>query len=123
MAKRTLNFDNFMVEQKQEPIVVTVYGEDYKVKPQIPAIVMVTLARAETESMGNQEAVQMIFRAGDAMFGAETINKFCAKGMEAGQLLDLIKRLFDVINGKGVDDDEEEMDDEGGMASGSKAKK
>ena len=41
---RTLNFDNFMSEKNQEPVLVTVYGKEYQVKPEIPASVSISEA-------------------------------------------------------------------------------
>ena len=126
MAKRTLNFDNFMEEKNQEPIMVTVFGKEYPVKPQIPAIVMVTLARTNDSSISEFEATRMLLSAGDQLFGKEAINEFCEKGMQSDQLINLIKMVFETINGKDVDgDDVDELSDEDGMvsASGLKAKK
>lgn len=125
MANRTLNFDNFMTEKKQDPIMVTVFGKEYAVKPEIPAIVMVTLARTNESTMSESEAAMMIMNAGDVMFGREAINEFCARGMRSDQLVTLIKMVFEMINGKDVDgDDVEEISDEDGMISaGGKAKK
>ena len=125
MAKRTLNFDNFMAEKKQEPIGVTVFGKEYEIKPEIPAIVMVTLARTNETSLSESEAAMMILNAGDVMFGKEAINEFCSKGMRSDQLVNLIKMVFEMINGKDVDgDDVEDLSDEDGMeAAGKRAKK
>lgn len=125
MASRTLNFDNFMTEKKQEPIMVTVFGKEYPVKPEIPAIVMVTLARTNDTAISEFEATQMMIRAGDALFGKEIVDEFCSKGMQASQLIELIKMVFETINGKDVDgDDVEELSDEDGMVStNSRAKK
>ena len=126
MNNRTLNFDNFMTEKKQEPIMVTVFGKEYPVQPEIPAIVMVTLARTNDTSMTDSDAAMMIINAGDILFGKETINDFCAKGMRADQLVQLIKMVFELINGKDVDgDDVEDIGDEDGMvsSSGNRAKK
>lgn len=125
MANRTLNFDNFMVEKKQEPIMVTVFGKEYPVKPEIPAVVMVTLARTNDTNISEFEATQMMIRAGDAMFGKTVVDEFCRNGMQASQLIELIKMVFETINGKDVDgDDVEELSDEDGMiATSSKGKK
>ena len=125
MAGRTLNFDNFMVEKNQEPIMVTVFGKEYPVKPQIPAVVMVTLARTNDTSISEFEATKMLLNAGDILFGRDAISEFCAKGMQSEQLIQLIKMVFETINGKDVDgDDVEEMSDEDSMVSTpSKAKK
>lgn len=122
---RTLNFDNFMTEKNEEPIKVTVYGKEYPVKPEIPAVVMVTLARTNESSISDFEATKMLLNAGDVLFGHEAINEFCAKGMRADQLIALIKAVFEAINGKDVDgDDVETISDEDGMVSANnKAKK
>lgn len=125
MANRTLNFDNFMVEKKQEPIMVTVLGKEYAVKPEIPAIVMVTLARTNDTSISDFEATKMMLNAGDVLFGKDAVNEMCANGLQADQLITLIKMVFETINGKDVDgDDAEDISDEDGMVSTSnKAKK
>lgn len=125
MAKRTLNFDNFMEEKTQEPIMVTVFGKEYPVKPKIPAIVMVNLARTNDSTISDSDAARIMLKAGDQLFGEEAMNEFCAKGMDADQIINLIKMVFEVINGKDIDgDDVEELDDESGMvATGEKAKK
>lgn len=126
MSSRTLNFDNFMVEKKQDPIIVTVFGKEYPVKPEIPAVVMVTLARTNDTNISDFEATQMMIRAGDALFGKSVVDEFCRNGMQASQLIELIKMVFETINGKDVDgEDVEDISDEDGMvsANGNKAKK
>ena len=67
----------------------------------------------------------MLLNAGDVLFGKEAISEFCAKGMQSDQLINLIKMVFETINGKDVDgDDVEELSDEDSMVStSSKAKK
>jgi hypothetical protein len=87
---------------------------------------MVALARTNESTISDSEAAMMIIRAGDVMFGKKAVNEFCEKGMRADQLVDLIRKCFDMINGKNVDgEDVEEISDEDGMtaASGNKAKK
>ena len=124
MSKRTLNFDNFMMEKKEDPIEVTVFGEVYKVKPEVPAIVPVMMARSN-EEMSEADASMMVLRAGDIMFGKNNIEKFCEKGMSVNDLGLLIRKVFDMINGTGLDDDDTEtLSDEAGMVTvDKKAKK
>ena len=123
MSKRILNFDNFMAEKDEEPIIVRVYGEEYKVRPEIPAIVPVMMARSN-EEMSEGDASRMVLRAGDILFGEENINKFCKKGMSIENLGSLIRQVFDMINGKSVDDDDAEtLSDEDGMVAQNQAKK
>ena len=123
MSKRILNFDNFMLEKDEEPIIVRVYGEEYKVRPEIPAIVPVMMARSN-EEMSENDASRMVLRAGDMLFGEDNINKFCKKGMSIENLGILIRKVFDMINGKSVDDDDAEtLSDEEGMVAQNQAKK
>lgn len=116
MARRTLNFDNFMSEKKTEYVTVTVYGKAYKIKQQIPAIVPVMMARAD-ESTAQGEVMLAVLRAGDIIFGKDTINEFTEKGMSADELAALIQQTFSLISntdvdGDDVDDDTAEYDDE-----------
>ena len=118
MSRKTLNFDSFMVEKKQDPIIVTVFGKDYMVKPRIPAIVMVTLARASESHVSEMDAAKMLLQAGDILFGKDAINEFCRSGITNDQLVELIRKVFEMINGKDVDgEDGDEMSDEDGMVS------
>ncbi len=124
MKNRVLDFDNFMAEKNEEPIVVRVYGEEYKVKPEIPAIVPVMMARSN-EEMSETDASRMVLRAGDILFGKKAIDHFCEMGMSVENLGSLIRTVFDRINGKGIDDDDSETisDEDGMVAAGSKGKK
>lgn len=124
MKNRVLDFDNFMAEKNEEPIVVRVYGEEYKVKPEIPAIVPVMMARSN-EEMSETDASRMVLRAGDILFGKKAIDHFCEMGMSVENLGSLVRTVFDRINGKGIDDDDSETisDEDGMVAAGNKAKK
>lgn len=123
MKTRMLDFDAFMAERKKEPIIVRIFGEEYQVKPEIPAIVPVMMARAN-EEMSDQETSRLVLQAGDILFGKENIMKLCEKGIGVEDLGTLIRQIFDMINGKGLDEDEEELTDEDGMtAPVKKAKK
>lgn len=110
---KVLNFDNFMSEKKRETIAVTVMGKQYTVPMEIPAIVPVMMARAES---ANDPAAntRMVMRAADAMFGEKNVNQMCMDGLSAANLATLVQQLFKQINeGSSDDDDEvEELTDE-----------
>ena len=110
---KVVNFDNFMQEHEDRYMDVVVFGDTYSVRMQIPAIVPVMMARAE-ESLNPAESTRMVMRAADAMFGAESVNTMCRKGMTARNLAALIERVFAEINGTGEDDEAQELDDEAG---------
>lgn len=125
MANRTLNFDNFMAEKKAEYIDVTVFGKQYKVKREIPAIMPIMMARAN-ESTKREEVMLSILRAGDIMFGEKAIDTFCENGMSSDMLAELIQQTFNMISSEDVDGDdldEETFDDESGKVVSAKGKK
>lgn len=109
---KVLNFDKFMSEKNRETINVTVHGKEYIVPYEVPAIVPVMMARAET-SKDPQLATKMVMRAADAMFGPEAVNEMCSNGLSANDLAELVQKLFQLINGGDDDeDDSEELTDE-----------
>lgn len=109
---KVLNFDQFMSEKNKETIDVQVYGKTYKVPMEIPAIVPVMMARAES-ALDPQQSTKMVMRAADAMLGSEAVDELCCKGMSASDLSSLVQQLFKKINGADEDEDEaEEVSDE-----------
>lgn len=102
---RMLNFDSFMAEKQAEYITVTVFGKQYKVKKEIPAIMPIMMARANEET-NREQVVFSILRAGDIMFGKKAIDEFCNKGMSSEMLSELIQQTFNMISNEDVDGDE-----------------
>lgn len=121
---KTLNFDLFMAEQKKDPILVTIFGKEYPVKPEIPAKVMVSLARSAEGGEGDGDIGVAMLNAADQMFGKKAVDEFAGK-MNTEQLGQLMKMVFEMVNGKDVDgNDVEEVTDESGMTTvENKAKK
>lgn len=121
---KVLDFDLFMRESNRETIDVTVYGDVYKVPMEIPAIVPVLMARAEMDNDASV-SMKMILTAADAMFGKENVDKMCRKGMSAKSLAQLIEKLFQMINGKDDEEDEEQevTDEDGHVQTNSKKPK
>lgn len=126
MANRVLNFDKFMNEKKHEYITVTVFGKDYKVKNEIPAIVPIMLARAG-EDANNSDVGLAMMKAGEIMFGKEAVDEICEAGASVEQLSQLFKMVFQMVSGQDIDGDdmdEAEYDDTSGKAvRASKSKK
>ena len=109
MAKKILNFDKFISEKTADTIELTIFGNTFEIPAVIPAIVPVMMARAEDDPA---TGTKMIMRAADIMFGKDRVNDMCEKGMTAGELADLVQRVFLMINGNDEDDDSEELSDE-----------
>ena len=107
---KTLNFDRFLAEKNNETIEVTIYGSTYKVPARIPAIVPVMMARSE-DTPDAAVSMKLIFKAADALLGADVVTEICSKGLAVDDLAQLVKNLFDLINGA-ADDTEQELTDE-----------
>lgn len=121
---KLLNFDRFMAEKNRETIDILIYGETVTIRSAIPAVVPVTMARAE-ESGDNAERVRMVMRAADAMFGKENVDRWCARGISAEELGALVTKAFALVNG-GEDEEEDdsvELDDESGKTAPRKPEK
>ena len=98
--KNYLDFDAFLREHEAEPILVRVFGKTYPVRPEIPAIVPILMARGEgTEDP--QEATRLVLRAADALFGKEALEEIAEGGLGVDALAALIAQLFDRIRGAG----------------------
>lgn len=110
---KVLNFDKFYEETEHEKIEVVVHGETYTIDSAIPAIVPIIMARAE-ETNDSTIATKAILRAADTMFGKENVDKMCESGMTAPALVQLMQKLFAMINGEDGDDDDgsQEITDE-----------
>lgn len=124
MKKKTLSFDSFIAENAKQTISVTAFGETVEVKAEIPAIVPMLMARAELEE-DDGATTRAMLNAADALFGKQTINRWCAKGMSVNELSRILTSTFNAINGTedSEDDDVEELDDESGVVAEKKAKK
>ena len=111
---KVLNFDQFMTEKKKETIKVAIYGKQYEVPCEIPAIVPVMMARAEESALDAQASTRMVMIAADALLGRAAVDEICGKGMTAKDLGSLVQQLFKLINGTANegDDDTEEYTDE-----------
>ena len=112
-----LDFDLFLREREGKKIEVKVLGKSYYIKPELPAIVPVRLARAQA-GMDEEETIRMSLQAADAIFGQEAIDEMCRNGLSAGELTELIHQVVKLIRGETSDagDGEVLTDDAGHVA-------
>ena len=122
MEHKILNFDLFMREKTKETITVTIFGEDYEIPMQTPAIVPVMMARAEMD-LDPTQSTMMIMKAADAMLGKATVDKLCAKGLSAFDLSQLVQKLFYEFNHADEDEAQELTDEDSRVAAGGKREK
>lgn len=112
-----LNFDQFMAEKNKDTILVTIFGKEYEVAKEVPAIVPVMMARIE----GGADQVQQInvlVKAADLLLGKEAVDELCAKGLSAKDFGELIQMIFKAVNETTNEDDggQELSDDDGHKA-------
>lgn len=122
MDHKVLDFDLFMREKNNETITVRIYGDEYEIPMQTPAIVPVTMARAEM-SPDQTQSTMMIMKAADAMLGVETVDKLCRKGMSAADLSQLVQKLFYEFNHMDEEESQEVTDEDSRVAVGDKREK
>ena len=65
------------------------------------------------------DGAAVLLPCGAILFGKAAIDEFCRKGITNDQLVDLIKKVFEMINGnRDLDDDDvDEISDEDGMVA------
>lgn len=114
--EKTLDFDRFLAEKQEESLTVRVYGEEYRVRKEIPALVPVLLARHAEENAG--EKGKALLQAADVLFGREAIDGFCRKGMSSEALCQLVEQVFGRILGT----EEEQVLEDDGTVDGKKGK-
>lgn len=118
---KLLDFDNFLAEKKRQYVDVKVFGKVYKVQKEIPAMLVIEMARAaERKKNDAAENGKMTLKMGEAMFGRAALDEICGKGISSTDLAQLIDRTFAMITGKDVDGEDinaETVDDESGMVT------
>ena len=98
MARTTLDFDRFLSEKRQEYLTVRAFGAEYRVKREIPALLPLTLARAEEAE--RPAALEMaLLRAADVLLGCENVDALCEKGIGATELTALVEKILAEVCG------------------------
>lgn len=114
MRGQTLDFDRFLSEKRQEYVTVNVFGESYRVKREIPALLPLMLARAGEED-ARPVLGRTLLQAGEILFGAETLRGFALRGMSAGEMAELVERTLALICG--VEEEGMTLEDDGAAES------
>lgn len=117
MAKAKYNryrdFDAFFAEKKREPLVMKIFGEEIKLPPSMPAIVVLKLTRLHKQ-YGDDAVIPQseLLEMAVSILGEETLQRLCAKGLDIEQLGEIIKWAFAEYTGGNLEAEEE--DTEGG---------
>ena len=112
MANKFKDFDAMFSEMTAETIAFRAYGKMYRIRKEIPAVIVLEMARMENKV---NVTPQLIFRAASAIFGEETLRELCSKpNFSAKKLEKMVEWAFSAINGKADDDMQEMTEDDAG---------
>lgn len=105
MANRMKDFDNMFSEMKKETIPFKVYGKTYEIYKEIPAVIVLEMARHEdSDNMPSR----LLFQAAEAIFGRETLDELCKqRDFSIVKLSKMVEWAFKAINGTDEDDEPE----------------
>ena len=94
---RFKSFDDMLAETTNETITIRVYGKDYTIPAQMPAIIPVMMARFEDDP----EAMQRLtYLAGDHLFGHEAVTEWASHdGFTKEKLETIVSEVFKMIYG------------------------
>ena len=93
--EQILDFDRFLSEIKGETLPVRVYGKIYRVRREIPAVLMLTLAlsdRQDAAAMG-----KAYLQSAQTLFGDDALKEFCSCGMSSAALCNLVDQTLNRI--------------------------
>lgn len=118
MANKFKDFDAMFSEMTAETIPFRAYGKIYHIRKEIPAVIVLEMARMED---GAAISPKMIFKAAAGIFGEEVLSELCKKpGFSAKKLEKMVEWAFAAINGKADDDMQEMTEDDSGASKGKK---
>jgi hypothetical protein len=118
----TLDFDRFWAELNTDdapsnPLSITVGGQGYNLPSTLPAILVLARMRDEDRTIAD------LFKAGDAIFTRDTLNKWSAAGMSVNQIVTIIIAAERLILGETPDEVMESASERGTEKKGRKARK
>ena len=93
--EQLLDFDRFLAEVKQETLPVRVYGKVYRVRREVPAVLILTLALSDRQD--GTAMAKACLQAAQTLFGDDALTEFCRNGMSAAALCHLVEQTLSSI--------------------------
>ena len=96
---RTVDFDAFRAEQKHEPVILHIGGEDYELPPSMPASVAVDLIHLKKRFNDDDDVpLDVLDSFGKSIFGdhvwEDLITKHRLLTDEIGELLQMVLAMY-----------------------------
>lgn len=93
-----IDFDAFMQETKQEPIIIRIFGEDEELPASLPADIILEIIRKNKNGQSTMTDAET-FGLAERIFG-DKLTKWCEKGLTVEQLEALIVKVMGIYTGK-----------------------
>lgn len=95
---RFIDFDAFMEESKEEPVIIRIFGKDEELPASLPADIILNIVR---KNQGGQQAMSdaETFEMAERIFGGK-LAEWCDKGLTVDQLEVLIVKVMAIYTSK-----------------------
>lgn len=93
-----IDFDSFMEETKQEPVIIRIFGKDEELPASLPADIVLEIVRRNKngeDSLSDADTFSMAER----IFGGK-LQEWCDKGLTVDQLEALIVKVMAMYTNK-----------------------
>lgn len=96
-TRRTIDFDAFRAEQKNEPVYLTLGGKDIELPPSLPAALALDMARLGALDDDADVDPAEIVRIGKAIFGSEEAFRALLEthGVTMAELPELVRMVIE----------------------------
>lgn len=93
-----IDFDAFMEEAKEEPVVIRIFGKDEELPASLPADIILNIVR---KNQSGQQAMSdaETFAMAERIFGGK-LTEWCEKGLTVDQLEALIMKVMAIYTNK-----------------------
>lgn len=92
MSNKFFDFDAFMSEVKEEPVVIRIFGKDEELPASMPADVVLQIVRRNSDPNATMSDAET-FAMAERIFGGK-LQEWCDKGLTVNQLEVLITRVM-----------------------------
>lgn len=99
MSNKFFDFDAFMSEVKEEPLVVRIFGKDEELPASLPADVVLSIVRRNSDPNAVMTDAET-FAMAERIFGGK-LQEWCDKGLTITQLEVLITNVMQMYVTKG----------------------
>ena len=115
MSERTIDFDQYRKEKKEEPIIVKAFGQEFELPPQIPLKTMENIIELRQKlGKGGTIPEEQIFTALEQMISEDALKVLIEEGADVSDAEWLLREIFRQYRTSAEKQAEEETESEEG---------